>query len=136
MKLPFRQAIKNRYFWIVLKRWRWQWLGLAILTGTTLLVAILDDFVPFNLDLVLLILYGLVIPFSTIWVIMVFERTTPRDAPFAVNVPVAFPFFPAVRFGMSPACAPSGFRSPWCFPAGLKCPPADLKSGGSHLPTA
>ena len=69
MKLPFRKAIRNRYFWLVLRRWRWQWLGLAILTGITLVLAILDDFTPFNLDLILLILYGLVIPFSTVWVV-------------------------------------------------------------------
>src|SRR5881296_2543975 len=41
-----------------------------------------------------------------------------------------------VRFGRSPACGPCGLSAPCCLLVGLKCGPALLKSGGSHLPTA
>src|SRR3989442_4730260 len=42
-----------------------------------------------------------------------------------------------VRFGRSPACGkPCGFSAPCCLFMGLKCSPALVKSGGSHLPTA
>src|SRR5664279_899167 len=45
----------------------------------------------------------------------------------------AVPFSLTVKFGMSPAWWPFGFSRPCCLPVGLKCGPADLKSGGSHL---
>src|SRR6267143_6525739 len=45
----------------------------------------------------------------------------------------AAPSGPTTKFGMSPAWCPSGFSRPCFFPSGLKCPPADLKSGASHF---
>src|SRR5262244_3049402 len=46
------------------------------------------------------------------------------------------PAAPITRFGRSPAWEPSGLRRPCLRPVGLKCAPAETKSGGSHLPTA
>ena len=40
------------------------------------------------------------------------------------------------RLGRSPAWGPSGFIEPCFLLDGLKCGPADMKSGGSHFPTA
>jgi nitrate/nitrite-specific signal transduction histidine kinase len=76
----FRKTVTDKYFWAILSRWRWQWLGLAILTGTTLALAIVDGFVPFNLDLVLLIMYGLLLPFCTIWMISALARSQAERA--------------------------------------------------------
>ena len=45
------------------------------------------------------------------------------------------PSGPTVRFGRSPPCAPLGFSAPCSRLSGLKWLPAELKSGGSHLPT-
>ena len=39
----------------------------------------------------------------------------------------------AVKFGMSPLCGPSGFCRPCFFISGLKCPPAVVNPGASHL---
>jgi uncharacterized membrane protein len=76
----FRKTLTDKYFWAILRRWRWRWLGLAILTGTTLVLAIVDGFVPFNVDLVLLILYGLMLPFCTIWMISALARSQAERA--------------------------------------------------------
>src|SRR5580698_5688403 len=38
-------------------------------------------------------------------------------------------------FGRSPLCGPAGLSRPCFVSAGLKCPPAVLKSGPSHFPT-
>ena len=51
----------------------------------------------------------------------------------SMTVPLAVPSAPTVKFGMSPACGPSGFSMPCFFMSGLKWPPADAKSGPSHL---
>src|SRR5206468_2881860 len=48
---------------------------------------------------------------------------------------LAVPSAPTTRLGRSPACEPSGLSRPCFFPVGLKCAPADAKSGGSHLAT-
>ena len=53
--------------------------------------------------------------------------------PGAVTVAFALPFSSTVKFGMSPAWAPSGFCMPCFLLSGLKWPPADLKSGPSHF---
>ena len=46
------------------------------------------------------------------------------------------PFSSVNMLGISPACHPSGFKRPCFFLKGLKCPLADIKSGGSHLPSS
>src|ERR1700722_1282166 len=45
----------------------------------------------------------------------------------------ALPLASTVKFFMSPAWWPSGLSNPCFLPSGLKCPPADLKSGPSHF---
>src|SRR5208282_2444747 len=45
----------------------------------------------------------------------------------------ALPSAPTVKLRLSPAWWPSGLSNPCFLPSGLKCPPADLKSGASHF---
>ena len=70
----------GEYFWAALRRWRWYWVGLTALTGTTLVVVILDDYVPFNLDPILLILYGVIIPLVTLWMIKALAHSLAENA--------------------------------------------------------
>jgi hypothetical protein len=53
--------------------------------------------------------------------------------PGATTLAVEPPLASTVKFGMSPAWGPCGLSAPCCLCSGLKWPPADLKSGPSHL---
>ena len=80
MKTFPSQAIRVRFLRAALRQWRWHWLGLAALTGITLVVVILDDYVPFNLDPILLILYGVIIPFVALWMLDALAGTLAESA--------------------------------------------------------
>src|SRR5208282_860164 len=57
----------------------------------------------------------------------------PRLTSLSSRLKCALPSAPTVKLGPSPAWCPSGFSNPCFFPSGLKCGPADLKSGASHF---
>ena len=56
----------------------------------------------------------------------------PMVAPLAKASTDALPSVVTVMFPRSPACGPCGFLSPCSLPVGLKCSPADMKSGAEH----
>src|SRR6185503_4861595 len=58
---------------------------------------------------------------------------SPNMTRVSVNVAFAVPLALTVKFSMSPACGPFGFFRPCIFESGLKCGPADAKSGPSHF---
>src|SRR2546428_10061523 len=60
----------------------------------------------------------------------------PSDSSSVVLSSRPLPSAPISMLGRSPAWAPCGFSAPCWRLIGLKWPPADAKSGGSHLPTA
>jgi hypothetical protein len=66
------------------------------------------------------------------------QRTAPSPsvtAAFTVEN-LAVPSALTSKFTISTACGPSGLSLPCCLAGGWKWPPADLKAGTSHLPTA
>src|SRR5579864_1501267 len=58
-----------------------------------------------------------------------------RFASLSSILSLALPLASTVKFFTSPAWWPSGLSKPCFLASGLKCPPADLKSGPSHLGT-
>ncbi len=67
----------NQYIWIVLQRWRWRWLLLGISSLAAVSFAFLEEYehiLPFNVDLILMLLYGIIIPLAIWWIVVTLAR--------------------------------------------------------------